>query len=255
MHALPLAIGALLLVASPLWAETYPAAEGFHADASDARAIAIADATMEAMGGYAAWDQTRYITWRFFGGRLHVWDKWTGDVRFEQDDLTVLMNLHTQSGRAWREGRALADAELQAALDRGYRAWINDAYWLVMPYKLKDSGVALKHVGTAASEDGRDADVLELTFEGVGVTPQNKYRVWVDQENHLVSQWAFYPQASDPEPRFVGPWKNWQRYGQILLSDNRGERSHTGIAVFADLPAAVFNDPKPLDDNILRPLK
>ena len=255
MHPLPVAVGTLILAALPLFAEAYPAAEGFNADASDARAIAVADATMEAMGGYAAWDQTRYITWRFFGGRLHVWDKWTGNVRFEQDDLTVLMNLHTRSGRAWREGRALADAELQAALDRGYRSWINDAYWFVMPYKLKDSGVTLNYVGTADSQDGRPADVLELTFEGVGVTPQNKYRVWVDQETHLVSQWAFYPQASDSVARFIGPWNNWRRYGQILLSDNRGERSHTGVAVFADLPAAVFDDPQPLGDEVLSPVK
>ncbi len=33
--------------------------------------------------------------------RLHVWDKWTGDIRFEQGDLTVLMNIHSKEGRAF----------------------------------------------------------------------------------------------------------------------------------------------------------
>lgn len=229
-------------------AATYPAAKGFNAEGSAPQAIAIADASMEAMGGYQAWDETRYITWRFFGKRLHVWDKWTGDIRFEQDDLTVLMNINSRAGKAWRGGQELSHPDsLQAALDRGYRSWINDAYWLVMPYKLKDSGVALNYKKSGQSQDGRAADILVLTFAEVGVTPQNKYEVWVDKETKLVSQWAFYSQASDAEPRFVGPWNNWQKYGRIMLSDNRGERGHTDVAVFAQLPESVFKKPQPVD--------
>src|SRR2546421_138000 len=58
--------------------EENPPAPGFDRAGSDPRAVAIADRTMRAMGGRRAWDQTRYISWRFFGKRLHVWDKWTG---------------------------------------------------------------------------------------------------------------------------------------------------------------------------------
>ncbi len=238
----------LALSTTPLLAAEYPAAPHFDAAGSDAQAIAIADEVMEAMGGYDAWDKTRYITWRFFGSRLHVWDKLTGDIRFEHEDLTVLMNINSREGRAWRNGQELTIPDsLSAALDRGYRAWINDAYWLVMPYKLKDSGVTLKYQGKGQTQDERAADVLKLTFKEVGVTPQNKYEVWVDEETRLVTQWAFYAQASDAEPRFVIPWNNWQQHGQILLSDSRGERSHTDVAVFADLPKAVFVDPQPVD--------
>ena len=111
---------------------------------------------MAAMGGRANWDATRYITWRFFGFRLHVWDRWTGDIRFEQDDLTVLMNIHTREGRAFAAGVEISDPDtLAAKLDHGYRAWINDSYWLVMPYKLKDTGVTLRYRGLEATEDGR----------------------------------------------------------------------------------------------------
>ena len=109
-----------------------------------------------------------------------------------------------------------------------------------MPYKLKDTGVTLRYRGLEATEDGRPAEVVELTFEDVGVTPQNKYEVWIDQESRLVTQWAFYRDAADAEPRFTGPWTNWQRHGPILLSDGRGERGHTGVAVFDELPESVF---------------
>lgn len=224
--------------------EANPPAPGFDAEGSDARAIELADKAMLAMGGRAAWDRTRYITWRFFGGRLHVWDKWTGNHRFEEDDLVVLHNIHTHEGRAWRAGEPVVDADtLAARLDRAHAAWINDAYWLVMPYKLKDSGVTLTYVEEGMTEEGLPAHIVELTFRDVGRTPQNRYRVWLDIHTGLVSQWAFYRNAADEEPGFVMPWANWQPYGGILLNDDFGRRRHSDIAVFDDLPESVFTDP------------
>ena len=63
--------------------EANPAAEGFDMAGSDKEAIAIADEVMEAMGGRKAYDNTRFISWNFFGARKHIWDKQTGDVRIE----------------------------------------------------------------------------------------------------------------------------------------------------------------------------
>ncbi|MDE2889571.1 MAG: hypothetical protein OXR72_15290 [Gemmatimonadota bacterium] len=225
-----------------------PPAAGFDSDGSDPRAIEIADAVMRKMGGRENWDRTRYLTWRFFGRRLHVWDRWTGDIRFEEADRITLMNVHGGTGRVWKAGVEIAEADsLKKYLDGGYRAWINDSYWLVMPYKLKDSGVTLTYGGEARMENGRTAFVLTLTFKNVGVTPQNKYDVFVDRESMLVEQWAFYRKASDPEPRFVGPWTGWKPHGRILLSAGRGKRAHSDVAVFDDLPRTVFESPHRVD--------
>lgn len=225
-----------------------PALPGFDETGSDREAIEIADGVMERLGGRRNWDNTRYITWRFFGRRLLVWDKWTGNIRFESKGLVVLMNINSQEGRAWDEGVEVADPDtLSDSLRSGYRAWINDTYWLVMPYKLKDSGVTLRYKERGMTEDGIPADVLELTFAGVGVTPQNKYDVYVDVHERLVRQWAFYRDAADEEPAFVDPWKNWKQYGRIWLADGHGRNSHTDVAVFDDLPAAVFESPEVVD--------
>lgn len=225
-----------------------PRLPGFDRAGSDAEAIAIADEVVERLGGRSAWDETRYITWRFFGGRLHVWDKWTGDLRYESGELLVLMNVNTREGRAWQSGIQIADADtLAARLQHGYEAWINDSYWLVMPYKLKDSGVTLTYKGIGATEAGDAAEILTLTFKGVGVTPQNKYDVYVTEGERLVRQWAFYANAADESPRFVGPWDDWQQHGRIWLSDGRGQRGHTEVAVFEELPRSVFESPEPVD--------
>ncbi len=247
MNPLRLLLTGLLVTACSPGAKN-PPADGFDSAGSDARAIEIADAVMRKMGGRENWDRTRYLTWRFFGRRLHVWDRWTGDVRFEEAGRVTLMNVHSREGRVWNGGEEIASPDsTEKYLNRGYRAWINDSYWLVMPYKLKDSGVTLKYAGEDKTENGRDAHVLTLTFDSVGVTPQNKYDVYVDKERMLVEQWAFYRNASDERPRFTGPWTSWKPHGRILLSAGRGTRAHSDVAVFNDLPRAVFESPEPVD--------
>ena len=243
---------ALLLLAAPLGAgET---------GVADARSAEIAEAVMQRMGGHEAWEATRYITWNFFGSRRHLWDKHTGDVRVEgvdresQEPYLILMNLGTKQGRAWSGGEEVTEPQaLAELLDRGEAAWINDSYWLVMPYKLRDPGVTLKHVGSGEMVDGRAAEVLELTFDRVGRTPQNKYRVYVAADSGLVEQWDFYADAADQEPRFQTPWHDWKPHGGILLSANRGERGHTGVAVLGEVPSGALTSPQPLDWEALVP--
>lgn len=232
----------------------YPAMPGFDLEGSDPEAIAIAGRVMERMGGWQAWNETRYVTWKFFGRRLHVWDKHTGNCRIETNDMVALMNLNSREGRVWRNGVEVTDPDtLAPLLKRAEAAWINDSYWVFMPYKLKDSGVTLKYKGEGTLQDGRAADILQLTFNNVGNTPQNKYDVYVSKDESLVEQWAFYPNASDPEPRFVNTWGNWQRYGNIMISDERGNgRKHTDIAVFDSLPASVFESPEPVNWQALK---
>ncbi len=236
-----------------------PPAEGFNADESDVAAIALADLTMKAMGGRQAWDETRYIAWNFFGVRHHIWDKHTGNVRIEfadresGDQIILLMNINTLEGRAWRNGDEVADSEaLTKMLKRGQGAWINDSYWLLMPYKLKDPGVTLNYLGEKMMEGGRPAEVVQLTFTDVGNTPQNKYHVYIDKNTQLVEQWDFFSNADDSEPNFKIPWRDWKRHGRIMLSGDRGEMRGrpvklTDVAVFDELPESIFTSPEPLD--------
>ena len=229
-----------------------PPAEGFNEAASDVKAIEIADRVMESMGGRAAWDGTRYLAWRFFApqpeGRTHIWDRYRGWVRFEQGDQLTMIDINTREGMSFKDGLQITNAaELEEALKAAYEAWINDSYWLLMPYKLKDSGVTLTYVGEGETQEGRAADVLQLTFQDVGVTPDNKYHVWVDKERGMVEQWAYYANYNDEEPGFITPWADWSQHGDIMLSGDRGQVSLTEIAVLAEVPDSVFTSPDPVD--------
>ena len=218
---------------------------------SDARAIEIAQAVMETLGGWDNWDRTRYLSWKFFGGRQHHWDRHTGDIRIEatlgqeeeeKEDYVFEMNVDTLAGRVWKNGEEVNDAgALAQALELGHKLWVNDSYWLVMPYKLLDPGVTLKYAGEREMADKRMADILELTFgEGVGYTPENRYEVYVAKDTGLVEQWSFYSEADDDVQGFTLPWADWQPFGDIMLATNKGRGADWAIVVSEDVPAGVF---------------
>lgn len=222
-----------------------PAAEGFRAEASDAKAIALADSVMLAMGGREAWDETRYLGWDFFGARQLLWDKETGRVRIEvPNDFTVyLVDMQADTGRIMRYGEELTDPDSVAHyVEQAEKIWVNDSYWLLMPFKLKDSGVALTYVGQDTLQTGEPAEVVQLQFEDVGFTPQNKYQVYIDPQDQLVKQWAFYREADADTPNFITPWEDYQEHGNILLSGERGERDITDITVYEEVPEEAFTE-------------
>jgi hypothetical protein len=204
-----------------------PAAPGFNAAGSDARAVAIADEVMQAMGGRKAWDETRGLSWTFFNRRKLSWDKHAGTCRIEwlTKKQVIEVNLNNGTGTVvLNDVNQTHPDSLAKYLDIGKKVWINDSYWLVMPFKLKDTGVTLKYLGDAKTESGEASDLLQLTFTGVGVTPDNKYHVWVDKKSRLVTQWAFFEKFTDEKPGLMNAWSGYIKVGKILISTERGSR-------------------------------
>jgi hypothetical protein len=223
---------------------------------SDPRALKIADAVMERLGGAEAWEATRFVRWDFFGGRSHYWDKQRGDVRMEiperldeegkqlRPELLVLMNVDSREGRVWAGGEPVTDGDkLAEYLETGHQIWINDSYWMFMPYKLQDPGVTLRYGGEKTLEDGRAGDLLEMTFgEGIGYTPQNKYELFVSRDSGLIEAWSFYADAADEAPRFTMPWAGWQQFGDIWLATDHGRQRDWKIEVPDELPRTLFTE-------------
>lgn len=197
----------------------------------------------KAMGGQKAYSKTKLISWTFFGRRTLWWDKHEQLVRIEipAEEKVLLIDLKTDTGRASIKGAEITNPEELAKLMRQAKeTWINDSYWLVMPFKLNDPGVNKTYLGKKTTEDGIEADVLELTFNEVGVTPQNKYHIYFHPETGLVCQWDFYRNASDEKPGFSMPWRDYKTYGNILLSGDRGRAQLSNISVSQKPNAELF---------------
>ncbi|SDY16478.1 hypothetical protein [Hymenobacter psychrophilus] len=230
----------------------YPAADGFDMAGSDARALALADQVMEKMGGYAAWQQTRLLGWDFLDGSYQLWDKQTGDFRWQKDDLVALYNLGTKQGQVYRAGQDIsASPEGQKLLSRMYPVWVNNSWWLLMPFKLKDSGVTLTYKGPGQLMSGQPAEVLNMTFKNVGVTPDNKYEVLINPQTKLVEEWAYFPKATDAQPSFRRHWTAYQQYGSIMLatdrSDGKDGRGLGHVSASATVPADLMQNPRPVE--------
>ncbi|MDB4344322.1 hypothetical protein OAA35_00410, partial [bacterium] len=204
--------------------EVNPAHVDFDLLHSDEKAMEIADKVMKSIGGRENWDNSKYLKWNFFGKRLHYWNKETGDIRIEilNSDAIILMNINTLEGKV-----KLGDVEptkadsLEKYLELGKEMWTNDSYWMFMPFKLKDAGVTLKYKQKRMMKDNEYAYALELTFSGVGETPDNKYIIYVDTYDYKIRQWDFYPIPTMKEPAFTTTWENYLQYGNIELANVR----------------------------------
>lgn len=231
--------------------------------ASAARATEIADRVMTALGGKEAWDKTRFLRFSFggerdgkFQGRTHTWDKWTGRYRVEGQTregkpFLILMNLNTKQGSAWLDGKKVEGEELKKELERGYGMWVNDTYWLLMPYKMRDPGVVLAYAGEEKGASGAMYDKVKLTFDNVGLTPKDTYWVWVNRNTGLVDRWDFVLKGQAVPPTTF-TWTGWKKYGGIMLAGERVNPKEDGklllpnIAVLESVPDSVFTSPDPI---------
>ncbi len=218
---------------------------------SDAKAISLAKEVLTASGGYNNWLNTRYIAWTFFNSRRLIWDKFDNKARIKslKDDYEAIVNTTDTSGSVFYRGALLNHPDsLNKYLDRAYKIWINDSYWLVLPFKLLDPGVTLKYIGKDTTQQGIKSDVIELTFEEVGVTPDNKYQVWIGEESKLVTQWSFYRKSADQDPLFINIWDDYYKRGNLFLSSSRGDgRSLEDIKVLDTIDENIFTSLNPIE--------
>jgi len=203
---------------------------------SDPKAVAIADQVMQALGGKSAWNKLTGIRWTFEvsvndtlrPGRHHAWNKMDGWHRVEGQrkgmPFVLVQQLNTQNGKAWMGGQAIEGDSLKKLLKTSQSMWINDSYWFLMPYKLRDPGVTLKYAGDTTLA-GATYDRLALSFANVGDTPGDHYWVFVNRANHRVERWDMVLQGDQPPARSY-TWEGWERHdGLWFPTAHHGDRA------------------------------
>ena len=219
-------------------------------DHSDKKALKLAVEMIDSCGGYEAWKDARYLTWIFFDMRSWIWDKKTGDVRMRsrKDGLTILMNLHAKEGKVFKQGgeRITNPDSVEKYLELGYKMWINDSYWAFMPFKVLDPGVRLQYKGEKVTANGEKAHVIRLSFDSVGVTPENVYDIYVDKESMLVKQWDYYPEKGGK--KLTTLWGHYEEFNGLKLALSRGDNYRISrVSVKDTINRAVFDTYNPYD--------
>lgn len=218
----------------------------------------IAKRTIENLAG-PQWEPARYLAFTFDVERdgksvasyPQRWDRYTGDYRVsgkdrEGNDVLVIMNTNTKAGHAWKNGTEVADPK--DLLTFGYRRFINDTYWLLMPLKALDPGVHRDLAAARTDSCGHPQDVVHLFFDpGVGLTPADNYWMVVNRDTGLVDEWDMKLTGSKPEdePQVV-VFHDYRRIGGLLLSTKREMKGKgqwillNDITVSRDVPKDAF---------------
>ena len=189
-----------------------------------------------AMGGMQAWNQLPVIQWTFDARQTFYWDKKKDSIIMDRPSKQLLVKMHliTKQGNAWQNGEQVLAKDLDDCLKLTYLLWVNDSYWLAMPFKLKDPGVNLTYDGL---DQGIKAHKIEINFNsGVGLTPRNKYIIWINKESFLIEKWAFYMDRDDTKPTIITKWGNYQEFEGVLLSLDREYYQITDVGVLDQLP-------------------
>lgn len=229
---LSLAAGvAILLAHSPVAAQNPAPA------VVDAASAKVLDALESAMGGRAAWEAMPSLRFDWVVERdgkeamraQHLWDRARGRYRVdwrtrEGAEIRTAFDLATRTGKAMVNGVAAAPAAVDSLMKSGYGRFINDSYWLLMPWKLRDPGVRVEHAGAEAI-DGRQYDVLHVSFASVGLTPGDHYWAWIDRDTHRMDRWAFFLEGMEGEPARdkarAWTWSDWRQSGGAWFAADR----------------------------------
>lgn len=201
--------------------------------AQDPKAVEVGQAMIAAMGGEPAWEHARlfHFDWQVVrDGQVvasfsHWWDRYTGQYRVEGVNKEgkkweALFNVNTKKGDFFVDGKKTSGDEEARGLAMAYGRFINDTYWVLAPWKIFDPGVSLEYTGQVKDGDGHTCDQIKLSFDNVGLTPKDIYWMDVDQTTHLMYQWEFVLGGAKEAPTVV-TWKNWGKFGPIMLSTDK----------------------------------
>ncbi len=232
----------------------------------ETRADSVAMQVYETMGGPAAWAALPYLRFNFGFerdgtqevGRRHLWNRKTGAYRLEwtqgaDSAYVALFNVDTREGQVYLNGAPLDSAANAERLQGAYSGFINDTYWLFAPVKMMDPGVERTYV---ADSSGADTDVIQLSFQNVGLTPGDRYWMYVDRETGRVYRWAFILQNMPPEgPARAFDWTGYEAFetpAGVIYMASRKEAVGQPFALLtnaietpAEVPQDLFSDPTP----------
>ena len=203
-----LLIATLLLACGPgrtTFARYPGAAPAFDRNASDPKAVAIADAVIAAAGGHDKWDKAKQVRWSetiTHDGKAIVdgeegWDRWNGrhHGRLHRDDgdLIAMRQLYGEADDdavLVEKGTSLTKLPAQdakRAMPMVAERWEFDTAALCMPFLLEEPGTTLGYIGDAG--DDPTLEDLKVSFDPKDTNRGGVvYQVSVHKDSHVIER-------------------------------------------------------------------
>lgn len=177
---------------------------------SDAEKLADEVLTAINKPGY---DTLEYIEFTF-RDHHHAWNRGNNTVTVKWDEHEIYLEL-SQSINSFNL------LELQA-----YQYFVNDSFWIVAPFKIRDDGVIRS---TVEVEGGRG---LLITYSSGGLTPGDSY-LWIIDDYGFPKAWRLWT-SNIPVGGLELSWGGWVNMDDVWFST-----LHEGK--FANIPVSVLS--------------
>ena len=148
----------------------------------------LADEMLEALNK-SGFDTLSMIRFNYPRGHNYEWNRKENKVRVKWEENDVLIDLN------------VSPEEYDAIAYQGYKYFINDSFWLIAPFKVRDSGVVRSTVGV---EGGRG---LLVSYTTGGVTPGDSY-LWILDERGFPTAWKLWT-SNVPIGGLEFKWGGW----------------------------------------------
>jgi hypothetical protein len=203
----------------------HPRPSGTSGPAADALAHAIERAV-----DAEAFSRTGAIRWTWRQEHFHLWDRAHNLARVRWGKHEVLLDVQRKDGRAFTDGQELTGEPGKQLLDKAYKAFINDSFWLNPLAKLFDEGVTRSVV----PHEGRGA--LLVHYGSGGVTPGDSY-LWILDENGRPKAWRLWVKVLFI-PGVEISWDGWTRLPTGAWVSTAHRLAGLEVVTITDLAAA-----------------
>ena len=236
---------------------------GFDPSQSDAKAIEIADAVLEAIGA-DAWSEVRFLKFQYskvqgekiLSQRTHYWDRKIGRSRLEAETsktkrkAVVIVDHETKAGEAAIDGKPVAEAQSGKIIQNALKYWLEDSLWVITPFRLKEPGSRLRYEGEKVAGP-ITYDMITAQFVD---NPEVKYRFYVNRDTKMFDSMAFVLKGRNVTPVAFN-WVEWSDIAGMKFSLKKNQSGGevdiliSDIEVFDSMPATAFTSTAPLDSS------
>lgn len=161
--------------------------------------------------GIENWDNVKKVEFTFKVDRDTIKGSGRSWVWYPKKD-SVYMSAGTQEIKYSRRN-------LDSVPANADRAFINDKYWLLVPFQLVwDTSATISEPKKVESPINKEQlDMITITYpdEG-GYTPGDAYDIYFDKD-YLIREWT-YRKGNSPEPSLSNTFENYQDFNGIKIA-------------------------------------
>lgn len=157
----------------------------------------LADEMLRALNK-PGFDTLSIIKFTYPGGHSYDWNKAENTVQVKWKENDVFLNLNEPVD------------EFSTLQYEAYEYFLNDSFWLIAPFKVRDDGVMRS---TVKVDEGRG---LLVTYTSGGVTPGDSY-LWIIDENGFPKAWKLWTSNVPIGGLKIG-WGGWTEKKGVWFS-------------------------------------